>query len=56
MLCQTATNIVCAPLSSHRYGARQLFQPEGISETYTFYTLTDDGTGLWVDNRLVIND
>ena len=25
------------------------------TETYTFYTLTDDGVRLWVDNKLLIN-
>jgi hypothetical protein len=25
------------------------------SETYTFYTLTDDGVRLWVNNQLVVN-
>lgn len=30
-------------------------QPQ-FSETYTFYTLNDDGTRLWVNGVLVIND
>ncbi|MGD2094260.1 MAG: PA14 domain-containing protein [Phycisphaerales bacterium] len=27
-----------------------------LSETYTFYTNTDDGVRLWVDNQRIIND
>ena len=26
------------------------------SQTYTFYTIADDGVRLWINNRLVIND
>src|SRR5205085_7478061 len=30
-------------------------QPE-FSETYTFYTLSDDGVRLWVDGKLIIDN
>ena len=44
-----------SPKSAYTVRWMGLIQPR-YSETYTFTTVSDDGTRLWIDGRLIIDD
>jgi hypothetical protein len=46
-----------AAIGSNTFSARWTGQVEAVySETYTFYTTSDDGVRLWVNNQPIINN